>query len=190
MKNKTILFNSFNTLSLDKNVLNIFMILIGSFSIGILAQISIPIPFSPIPITGQTIGVVLIGNLLGSKRGALSIIVYLTEGSLGLPMFANMKAGAHVLFGPTGGYLWGFIIAAFLMGYLKEKGFLSNPINCFLACFASTTTILFAGAFYLSIITGDINKGLTIGLYPFLVGDLVKSFICTTFILGSNKISS
>ena len=141
MKNKTILFNSFNTLPIDKNILNVFMILIGSLSIGLLAQASIPIPFSPVPITGQTIGVVLVGSLLGSKLGALSIILYLMEGSLGLPVFANMSAGAHILIGPTGGYLWGFIIAAFIMGYFKEKIFISF-FNCFLACFVCTTIIL------------------------------------------------
>ena len=129
MKNKTILFNSFNTLPIDKNILSVFMILIGSLSIGILAQASIPIPFSPVPITGQTIGVVLIGSLLGKRRGTLSIILYLMEGSLGLPVFANMQAGLHILFGPTGGYLFSFIIAAFLMGYFKEKGFITSPIK-------------------------------------------------------------
>ena len=188
MKNKTILLNYFNSLPVDKNILNVFMILIGSLSIGILAQASIPIPFSPVPITGQTIGVVLIGSLLGKNQGALSIMLYLMEGSLGLPVFANMQAGAHILIGPTGGYLFSFIIAAFLMGYFKEKGFTTSPINCFLACFVSTTIILLIGSFYLSIMIGDINKGFYIGFYPFLVGDIIKSFICTIIIQGSRRI--
>ena len=188
MKNKTILFNSSNTLLVDKSILNVFMILIGSLSIGILAQASIPIPFSPVPITGQTIGVILVGSLLGKRRGALSIILYLMEGSLGLPVFANMQAGAHILIGPTGGYLFGFIIAVFSMGYFKEKGFIISPINCFLACFVSTTIILLIGSFYLSIIVGGINKGFAIGFYPFLVGDIIKSLICTIIIQGSRRI--
>ena len=79
MKIKTILFSSFNDFPMDKNILNVFMIFIGSLSIGLLAQASIPIPFSPVPITGQTIGVVLIGSLLGSKKGALCILLYLME---------------------------------------------------------------------------------------------------------------
>lgn len=190
MKNKSILFNANNTLSIDSKIANTFAILIGSLLIGILAQISIPIPFSPVPITGQTIGVVLVGGVLGSKRGAISIICYLLEGSFGLPVFANMKAGAHVLIGPTGGYLWGFIVAAFLIGYLKEKGFVNSPLNCFISCFISTTTILLIGAFYLSILTGDFSKGMNLGLYPFLVGDIIKSFICAILLLGTNKISS
>jgi len=190
MKNKTILFNYFNTLPFDKNILNVFMIFIGSLAIGILAQASIPIPFSPVPITGQTIGVVLVGSLLGVKRGALCIVLYLVEGSLGLPLFANMSAGAHVLIGPTGGYLWGFIIGAMIMGYCKEKNLISSFLNCFLACFASTTIIILIGTFYLSFFVGDINKALVLGLYPFLVGDVVKSFICATIIQGSRTVFS
>ena len=188
MKIKSILLNSFNAFPVDKNILNVFMIIIGSLSIGILAQASIPIPFSPVPITGQTIGVVLIGSLLGAKRGALCIILYLVEGSLGLPVFANMSSGPHILIGPTAGYLWGFVIAAFIMGTLKEKQFLQNQFSCFLACFICTTIILIIGAFHLAILTQDINKGLTLGLYPFLIGDIVKSFICTVIIQGSRKI--
>ena len=188
MKNKTLLFNSFHPLPVDKNILNVFMILIGSISIGILAQASIPIPFSPVPITGQTIGVVLVGSLLGAKRGALCIVLYLLEGSLGLPVFANMSAGLHILIGPTAGYLWGFIVAAFIMGIFKEKQFLHKPFSCFLACFISTTIILIFGAFYLIILTQDISKGLYLGFYPFLVGDIVKSLICAIIIQGSRKI--
>ena len=190
MKNKTILFNSFKSLSLDKNLINGLTILIGSLSIGLLAQVSVPIPFSPVPITGQTIGVVLAGSLLGSRNGTLCIVLYLMEGSLGLPVFANMKAGAHVLFGTTGGYLWSFIIAAFLMGYFKEKQFINNPFSCFVACFVATTIILLVGAFYLSFIIGDMKKGLAMGLYPFLVGDIIKSFVCASIIQGSRKIFS
>ena len=121
MKHNSILFKSFSSLPIDKNVLEMFKILIGSLTIGLLAQLSLPVPFRPVPITGQTIGVVLIGSLLGSKKGALCILLYLMEGSLGLPVFANMSAGAHVLIGPTGGYLWGFIIGAVIMGYSREK---------------------------------------------------------------------
>ena len=190
MKNKTILSNSLNTLPIDKNILNVFMILIGSLSIGLLAQVSIPIPFSPVPITGQTIGVVLVGSILGSKKGALCILLYLMEGSLGLPVFANMNAGPHILIGPTAGYLWGFIIAAFIMGIFKENQFLQNLYSCFFACFICTTIILITGAFYLAILTQDIGKALYLGFYPFLVGDVVKSFICATIIQGSKRVSS
>ncbi|SVA73060.1 uncharacterized protein METZ01_LOCUS125914, partial [marine metagenome] len=113
MKTKTITFDQAGILSIDDNTANIFTIILGSFLIAVLAQISIPIPFTPIPITGQTIGVVLVGGLLGARRGAMAVLTYLMEGAIGLPVFAQMKAGAHVLVGPTAGYLWGFIFAAF-----------------------------------------------------------------------------
>ena len=190
MKQNGILFKSFNSLPIDENVLEMVKILIGSLTIGLLAQLSLPVPFSPVPITGQTIGVVLVGSLLGSKKGALCILLYLMEGGLGLPVFANMSAGSHVLIGPTGGYLWGFIIGATIMGYSKEKNLISSFLNCFLACFISTTTIILIGTFYLSFFVGDINKALVLGLYPFLVGDVVKSFICAAIIQGSRRVFS
>ena len=71
-------------------------------------------------------GVILVGALLGSNRGALSILCYLLEGASGMPVFAQMKSGLHILIGPTAGYLWGFILAAFLMGYLSEKSYNHN----------------------------------------------------------------
>ena len=82
MKTKIISFNNSGILSIDDRTANIFSVIIGSLLIGVLAQVSIPIPFSPVPITGQTIGVVLVGALLGSKKGALSVLCYLSELSL------------------------------------------------------------------------------------------------------------
>ena len=188
MKTKTILFDDTGILSIDDKTANIFTILIGSLLIGILAQVSIPIPFSPVPITGQTIGVVLVGALLGSKKGALSVLCYLIEGAMGLPVFAQMKAGAHVLVGPTAGYLWGFVIAAFLIGYLAENGLTSKPLNSFLSCFAATTLILMSGTLYLIVLKVGFSEALTIGFYPFLIGDVVKSTISAAVIYGVRKL--
>jgi len=101
MKTKTITFDQAGIISIDDNTANIFTIILGSFLIAVLAQISIPLPFTPIPITGQTIGVILVGGLLGARRGAMAVLTYLMEGAIGLPVFAQMKAGAHVLVGPT-----------------------------------------------------------------------------------------
>ncbi|MBT4555646.1 MAG: biotin transporter BioY, partial [Candidatus Marinimicrobia bacterium] len=111
MKTKTISFDQSGILTLDDNTANIFSILLGSLFIAVMAQISIPIPFSPIPITGQTIAVVLLGGLLGARHGAMAVLAYLIEGAIGLPVFAQMKAGVLVLVGPSAGYLWGFVFA-------------------------------------------------------------------------------
>lgn len=188
MKTKTLSFDQTGILSIDDNTANIFVILLGSLLIAVLAQISIPIPFSPVPITGQTVGVVLVGGLLGARRGAMAVLAYLMEGAMGLPVFAQMKAGAHVLVGPTAGYLWGFVIAAFLIGYLAEKGWTIKSIASFLSCFAATTLILVMGTLYLATLTG-FNKALVMGFYPFLVGDVVKSALCSGLLLGLRKIN-
>ncbi len=188
MKNNTLLFDKFGIIQIDHKIANIFIVFIGSLLIGVLAQVSITLPFSPIPITGQTIGVVLVGGLLGARRGALSIFCYLLEGASGLPVFAQMKAGTQVLIGPTAGYLWGFVIAAFVIGYLAERGFTNTLIKCYISCFIATTIILIAGTFYLSIFKG-IHDALYIGFYPFFIGDIVKSAICATLLLSIRKIN-
>ncbi|MFL2983061.1 MAG: biotin transporter BioY, partial [Candidatus Neomarinimicrobiota bacterium] len=105
MKIKTLSINNTGILNIDNKVANLFFIVLGSFLIAVLAQLSIPVPFSPIPITGQTIGVVLVGGLLGSKKGPLSVLCYIFEGAIGIPVFAQMKSGIHGLIGPTAGYL-------------------------------------------------------------------------------------
>ncbi len=187
MKTSEISFNSSGILKIDTKSLNVIMILFSSFLIAVLAQISIPIPFSPVPITGQTIGVVLVGSLLGSKKGAAAISLYILEGVMGLPVFAQMKAGPHVLFGPTAGYIYGFVIAAYIAGIFSEKGFTKNPTQCFVSCFISTTIILLSGALYLAFFRG-INDALILGFYPFLIGDVIKSGATALLIISLRRV--
>ena len=175
--------------SFEKNTTNILSILFGSLLVAILAQVSITIPFSPVHITGHTIGVVLLGGILGSRKATMAIILYLTEGALGLPVFANMQSGAHILVGPTAGYLCGFIPAAYITGLIAEKGFIKNIYNSYLACFLTTTLILVFGTIYLSVFGMGVEKALNLGFYPFLIGDIVKSGITAGLILSFRKIS-
>jgi biotin transport system substrate-specific component len=98
------------------------LIITGSLLVAVMAQISIPLPPSPVPITGQTFAVLIVGAVLGSKRGAASLALYLAQGALGLPVFAEFKSGLVTLFGPTGGYLFGFVVAAYVVGLLAERG--------------------------------------------------------------------
>ncbi len=163
-------------------------IVLGSFFIAILAQITIPIPFSPVPITGQTIGVIIVGVLLGPWKGALAVISYIFEGAIGLPVFANFSAGFHVVIGPTAGYIWSFVIGAFIIGFLDKLGLTSSFILSFLSCLVVTTLILIIGALYLAILQGSLESALVMGFYPFLVGDLVKSFLSASLIVGLKKI--
>ena len=107
----------------ENSYLDMGLILFGSLFVGICSQLAIYLPFSPVPITGQTFAVLFVGAILGSKKGGLSLALYILEGIIGLPVFAGGTSGMAVLFGPTAGYLIGFIPAAVLVGYLAEKGF-------------------------------------------------------------------
>jgi len=185
---KSLQINQKSLFKVDNRITNVFSIIFGSIFIAILAQISFQIPFSPIPITGQTIGVIVIGGILGSKRGALTVLLYLAEGASGLPVFANMKAGVHVLLGPTAGYLWSFIVAAYATGLFFEKGFTKSFLNSFLVCLSSTILILSLGTIYLNFIGFSFEKALIAGFYPFIVGGIIKSMLCTMVLLGYKRL--
>jgi biotin transport system substrate-specific component len=103
-------------------IYDIFIIIGATVFISLSAQIAFNVPFSPVPITGQTLAVILCGAFLGSKKGSLAILAYLLEGISGLPVFAQAQYGLSHLFGPTGGYLLGFIPAAYISGYAVERG--------------------------------------------------------------------
>src|SRR5690242_2913818 len=96
--------------NISSQVRDALLILLGSLFIAMLAQIEIRLPFTPVPITGQTFGVLLVGAALGSKRGATALLLYLIEGALGLPFFAGGASGLRILTGATAGYLIGFIV--------------------------------------------------------------------------------
>ena len=137
------------------------------------AFISIELPFSPVPITGQTFGVLLIAMALGRTRAAGVVAAYLAEGALGLPVFASGKAGFAVFLGPTGGYLIGFLAAAFLLGYLADKGWDRRYLTSVLAMMIGTATIFLFGLSWLGQFTSTGNL-LLMGLYPFLPGAVIK----------------
>jgi biotin transport system substrate-specific component len=106
---------------------------------------------------------------------------------MGIPVFAQMKAGPHVLFGPTAGHIYGFIIAAYIAGIFSEKGLTKNPTQCFVSCFISTTIILLSGALYLSFFKG-VNDALILGFYPFLLGDVIKSAVAALLIVSLRRV--
>lgn len=156
-------------------VYDVLLILGGSLLTALSAQIAIPLPFSPVPITGQTFAVLLVGTLLGSRRGALAMLVYLGEGLLGLPVFAGGKGGPAVFMGPTAGYLWGFVAAAFLVGSLAERGWDRRIWSAAAAMFLGNGVIYLFGLPWLSrFVPGSLSQVLTLGLYPFIPGDILK----------------
>lgn len=150
---------------------DIALILAGSLLVAALAQISIPL--QPVPITGQTFGVLLVGAVLGSKRGAAGLLAYIAEGAAGMPVFAGGTGGLAKLVGPTGGYLVGFVVAAFVVGLLAERGLDRKWKTAIVPFLAGTVIIYLSGVTRLAAFVG-LDKALAAGLYPFLIGDAIK----------------
>jgi len=150
------------------------LIVLGTLFTAILAQVQIPLPFTPIPLTGQTFAVLLVAAALGSKRGVASMVLYLTLGALGLPFFAGGAHGFNVIIGATGGYLVGFIVSAYVIGLLAERG-LERSVRTSIIPFLVGTVIIYAcGVTWLEIVLGSFSKAITLGLVPFLIGDVIK----------------
>ncbi|MCI0595450.1 MAG: biotin transporter BioY [candidate division Zixibacteria bacterium] len=164
-----------------------FLVLGGSFLMALSAQIAIPLPFSPVPITGQTFAVLVVGMLLGRWRGTAAVLAYLTEGTLGLPVFAGGAAGIAKILGPTGGYLVSFLPAAYLVGYLAEKGWDRKISTTFLAMILGNVIIFSFGALWLARFVG-LDKALSLGVLPFLAGDVVKIGLATIALPGAWKL--
>lgn len=161
--------------TLKRNALlyNAALVICGSMLIAAAAQPAVRLPFSPIPVTGQTLAVLLVGALLGSKRGSLAVLAYLAEGAAGLPVFAGGTGGAIVLLGPTGGYLPGFVLAAGLVGWLAERGWDRNVFATVLAMLAGNIAIYVPGLLWLATFAG-MEQAVALGLAPFIVGDIAK----------------
>jgi biotin transport system substrate-specific component len=148
----------------------------GSLVIAACAQIAIGYP---VPITGQTFAVLMVAALLGARRGALCILTYLAEGLLGLPVFAQGKAGLAAFLGPTGGYLVGFIFAACVVGALSDRTWDRRVLTTVAAMILGNLAIYACGLAWLLCLAHVSGKSLAgavlaVGLYPFLVGDLLK----------------
>jgi biotin transport system substrate-specific component len=147
------------------------IVLAASALMALLAQLTIPLPV--VPVTGQTLGVLLIGASLGSKKGSLAMLAYLAEGALGAPVFAGGSGGIAVIAGPTAGYLYGFVVAAFVVGWLAERGFDRNLLTAAVAMLVGTVAMYAVALPWLSFyVPGD--KLLSVGLIPFIPGNLVK----------------
>jgi len=152
---------------------DISLVIGGSLLIGLCAQVKVLLPFSPVPITAQTFAVLMIGTLLGPWRGSLAVLAYMFEGAVGLPVFA-LGGGFTVLIGPTGGYLVGFVPAAYITGLLAQKGWDRRIGTTVLAMVLGNIVIYAFGLLWLCCLTGINRAVLSVGLYPFIVGDLLK----------------
>ena len=159
------------------------------------AQISIPLGFTPVPLTMQDMVVLLGGAALGSRLGAFAQIAYLAAGLAGLPVFAAsgvLPQGPMRLLGPTGGYLMAYPLAAFVTGYLAERGFDRRYLTSVLAMAAGLVVIFVGGVSWLSLFARPaaigLDAALRAGFYPFLLGDVFKIFLGAAILPGVWKI--
>jgi len=153
----------------------------GSLLILLAAQIRVLLPFSPVPVTGQTFAVLLLGALYGSRRGPATVATYITLGLLGLPVFAGGAAGMARLLGPTGGYLIGFVLAAWVVGMLSERGWDRKPSTTAASMIIGNVVIYIAGITWLSRFVGW-EAVLGSGVLPFLAGDALKIALATVLL--------
>ena len=175
--------------SVPNRVVNAALILGASWIIAISAQITIYLPFSPVPITGQTLAVLMAGLILGKTLGTASIAAYLVQGAAGLPFFAGGKSGLATLFGPTGGYLFGFLAAVYIVGMLSELRLKRSVIQASSAIVIGNVIIYVFGLVWLARFVGE-SQVLQLGLYPFLIGDLLKILLGIVLVGGSSVLFS
>jgi biotin transport system substrate-specific component len=154
----------------------IVLVLACSGLIALSAQVAVPLPFSPVPVSGQTLAVLLIGMALGKRLGSAAVLAYLAEGSMGLPFFAGGLGGPAAIVGPTGGYLVGFLPAAWICGALAERGWDRHALRALVPLLAGEVALFSMGLFWLSRFTGP-ESVWALGLLPFLPGEAAKIVI-------------
>ena len=165
-------------------VYDLALIIGGSLLIAVSAQIAIGYP---VPITAQTFAVLMISALLGARRGIACLLAYLAEGAAGLPVFAQGKAGLVTFAGPTGGYLVGFVVAAFVVGLLAEKGWDRRFRTTVLAMVIGNIIIYAFGLTWLALLVGA-KSALAGGLYPFIPGDMLKIVLAAALLPSTWKL--
>jgi biotin transport system substrate-specific component len=149
-------------------------VVLGAVVVAIAAQISVPLPGTPVPMTLQPMAVLLVGGLLGPQLGALSMILYLAMGAAGLPVFTPTVPlpGIARLLGPTGGYLLAYPVAAWAVGAVLRDGSSVRRVAC--GVLAGLLLIHLGGLAQLAILTGNVSAAAQLGTWPFLLGDLLK----------------
>jgi biotin transport system substrate-specific component len=164
----------------------VILAVLGSVFVAVCAQVQVPL--WPVPVTGQTFAVLVVGMAYGWRLGGATLLLYLAAGAVGLPVFAKFAAGPGVLAGPTGGYIVGFVLAAALIGYLAQRGWDRNVWQTALAMLIGNVVIYIPGLIWLSMFYAGpgaqfvANTGATTaagaaiagGLTPFLLGDALK----------------
>jgi biotin transport system substrate-specific component len=154
------------------------LVLGGTGLVAGAAQISVKLPFTPVPITGQTFAVVLVGASLGSMRGTASLLLYLWLGVAGAPIYAHHDSGWSVITSASGGYIVGFVVAAAVTGFLAERGWDRRFSSSVSAMLTGNVIVYLVGLPWLAVVLNtNLEKTLEYGLYPFVPGDIFKLYL-------------
>jgi biotin transport system substrate-specific component len=165
---------------------DVMLVLGGTGFVALAAQVSFNLPFTPVPITGQTFAVVLVGASLGALLGLASLGLYLFVGALGAPVYADGHHGWDVLTGPTGGYIAGFVLAALLTGWLAQRRWDRRFSSAVAAMLTGNVAVYAIGLPWLAADQGlGFEDTLEAGLYPFVVGDLLKLYLAGALLPGA-----
>jgi len=160
----------------------------GAALIALCAQISIPLPFTPVPITGQTFAVLLVGSALGAMLGLASTALYVLVGIIGAPVYADGAHGWSVITSATGGYLVGFMLAGVLVGLLAQLGWDRKFSTASGSMLAGNVVVYLVGLPWLAVVLNtNLDKTLEYGLYPFVVGDVLKLYLAAAVLPAAWK---
>ncbi|MGV8876732.1 MAG: biotin transporter BioY [Rhodoglobus sp.] len=155
------------------------------------AMAQLVVPLYPVPITGQTLAVLLVGSTLGATRGMLSMVLYAVLGMVGLPVFSEASSGLGVILGGTGGYIIGFIAAAGLTGWLAQRQWDKKFLGAALSFLGGTAITFIIGLSWLALVSGGtLEQVLAWGLYPFIIGGIIKAAIAAAIIPSTWKLSA
>jgi biotin transport system substrate-specific component len=159
------------------------LVLAGTGLVAAAAQISVKLPFTPVPITGQTFAVVLVGASLGAVRGTASLLLYLWVGVAGAPIYAHHDSGWNVITSASGGYIVGFVIAAGVTGFLAERGWDRRLSSSISAMLTGNVIVYLVGVPWLAVVLDtNLEKSLEYGLYPFVPGDVFKLYLAAAIL--------
>jgi biotin transport system substrate-specific component len=169
---------------------NVVLVAMGVLFTALLAQVSVPVPGSPVPVTGQTLAVVLTAASLGPARGVAVQAVYILAALVGLPFYSEASGGWDVVVGATGGYVFGFIPAAFLIGLAARHG-ADRRFRTSVPLFVAGQAVVFAiGVPWLALATGmSAAQALDAGFYPFILGGLVKAAVAAAVLGGAWRVA-
>lgn len=170
-------------------LVDVLLVLAGAGLVALCAQIEIPLAFTPVPISGQTFAVLLVGASLGPLLGGSSLLLYFCVGLIGAPVYSGGDGGWEIVHGATGGYLVGFIAAAVLTGWLAQRRW-DRHFNSAVAAMLSGSVVIYS--FGLPWLAKEIGTGLEgtleAGLYPFVIGDLIKLYLAGMLLPGAWKL--